>query len=705
MTVPTSRLSLPRQLARTRRFTLGEPSQFVVSAGGERVLFLRSRGGEDPATCLWLLDVEAGAERLLADPTRLLADAEEQLTPAERTRRERVREQRSGIVGFATDAPARLAAFTLSDRLWAVDVQTGETRALVSGREVLDPRPDPTGSRVAYVSDGALRIVEGDGSADRALAEPDGAVVQFGVCEHVATESMGRDRGYWWAPDGSALLVARVDESVVNVWHIADPSHPDRRPRAVRYPSAGTTNAVVSLWVVALDGSRRQVDWDTTSFEYLNSAGWDDHGPYAAVQARDQQTVRMLAIEPSSGGTATLLEQHDRAWVQLIPGLPTRTASGAIVSHLDRAGTRFLAIDRQPVTPPGLNLREVLEADGDHVLFTASDDPLTTDLWLLHPDGELRQLSKESGSHSGLRRDRTLLHVAETADARRVTVQRDGREPVEVRSYAAEPVLTSRGRLLRLGQRKLAAELFLPSWHQRGTTLPVLLDPYAGPAAQKVLFGSRPMTLTSQWFAEQGFAVLVIDGRGTPGRGPDWEREVYGDIFGPALQDQVDGLTAAADLHPELDLARVAIRGWSYSGSLAVAAVLRRPDVFHAAVAGAGVTDQRLYDTHWRERFLGHPTEHPDWYDRCNLVLEANELTRPLLLIHGLGDDNVFPASSLQLSTALLAAGKPHEVLLLSDATHMTSGEALAENLLLHQLHFLRHSLGLPSGLATDRGR
>lgn len=168
---------------------------------------------------------------------------------------------------------------------------------------------------------------------------------------------------------------------------------------------------------------------------------------------------------------------------------------------------------------------------------------------------------------------------------------------------------------------------------------------------------------------------------------------MHGDIFGPALDDQITALHATATANPDLDLTRVAIRGWSYGGSLAALAVLRRPGIFHAAIAGAGVTDQRLYDTHWRERFLGHPDQHPDRYDACNLLLEAPKLTRPLLLVHGLADDNVFAANTLRLSAALLAAGRPHEVLPLSGATHVTSNETVAENLLLHQLEFLRRSL------------
>ena len=158
------------------------------------------------------------------------------------------------------------------------------------------------------------------------------------------------------------------------------------------------------------------------------------------------------------------------------------------------------------------------------------------------------------------------------------------------------------------------------------------------------------------------------------------------------LEDQVDALRAAAEVHAELDLGRVAIRGWSFGGYLAALAVLRRPDVFHAAVAGAPVTEWRLYDTHYTERYLGDPTEQPDVYDASSLLPLADGLSRPLLLVHGLADDNVVAAHTLQLSSALLAAGAPHEVLPLVGITHMTSQEVVAEHLLLHQLDFLRRS-------------
>ncbi len=161
------------------------------------------------------------------------------------------------------------------------------------------------------------------------------------------------------------------------------------------------------------------------------------------------------------------------------------------------------------------------------------------------------------------------------------------------------------------------------------------------------------------------------------------------------LDDQVEGLQLAALELPRLDLSRVAIRGWSFGGYLAALAVLRRPDVFHAAVAGAPVTEWRLYDTHYTERYLGDPNDNAVVYNQSSLLPDAHLLTRPLMLIHGLADDNVVAAHTLQFSSALLAAGRAHEVLPLSGVTHMTPQEVVAENLLHLQLDFMRRALGM----------
>ncbi|MEV0536903.1 prolyl oligopeptidase family serine peptidase [Kitasatospora sp. NPDC050463] len=690
--------SLPRQLARTRRFTLGAPAHPAVCADGRRVLFLRSRAGDDPVTCLWALDTDSGEERLLADPATL-GDTDRGLPEAERIRRERSRVHATGITAFAVDPAGRTAAFALGGALWTADPAAGTVRRIPTATTVYDPRPDPTGRLIAYVGDGALRVVGADGGGDRLLAGPEHAEVAYGVPDHVAAESMYRTRAYWWSPDGTRLLAARVDNGPLSRLPLADPADPARPPRVLRYPLAGTANADVSLWLLDLDGERTEVRWDRAGYEYLTAAGWDAHGPYAAVQSRDQRTVRTLAVDPADGATRTLAEQRDAHWVELVPGLPVRTGAGALVDSADLGGTRHLTVDGEPVTPPGLQLRSVLGTDGEQVLFTGSTEPTETHLWMYDPAEGAVRLSSAPGVHTGVRSAGTLVHTARTpgAPGGHTTVHRGGRPAVDLRSHARRPVLAARPELLRLGPRELRATLFLPAGHRPGDgPLPVLLDPYGGPAMQKVTAAGGWTALVSQWFADQGFAVLVVDGRGTPGRGPRWEKAVFADVATPALEDQVDGLREAALARPGLlDLDRVAIRGWSYGGFLAALAVLRRPDVFHAAVAGAAPTDHRLYDTHWKERFLGHPDEHPERYDACSLIPDAPGLRRPLLLVHGLADDNVLPAHALRLSAALLAAGRPHELLPLSGTSHSPSDETVAENLLLHELDFLRRGLAL----------
>ncbi|MFG2903449.1 prolyl oligopeptidase family serine peptidase [Kitasatospora sp. NPDC048286] len=674
MTTP----SLPRQLARTRRFTLGVPVQPEPSPDGTTVLFLRGRTGTDPLACLWALDTATGAERLVADPAVLGAD--------------------EGIAAYSTDATGTLAAFALAGALWLADTADGTVRAVPVPGPPRDPRLDPTGRRIAYVLGGALRVVGADGTDDRPLAEPEAEDVAYGLAEYVAAAEMYRDRGHWWSPDGTALLATRVDDRPLTRLFLADPSDPHRPPLAVRYPLAGTANAEVSLRLLGLDGTDTEVRWDRAAFEYLTAAGWDAHGPYAAVQSRDQRTVRTLAIGPD-GTTRVLDERRDAHWIELLPGLPARTAGGALVDTADLGDTRHLTVDGEPVTPPGLQLRAVLGTDGEQVLFTASDEPTETHLWTYGPDTGPRRLSGGPGLHTGVRRGGTLVLTTRAPGhpGGRSTVLREGRPALPLASRAEPPARTAAPELLRLGPRELRAALFLPAGHRPGDgPLPVLLDPYGGPALQKATTGGFWWDQVSQWFADQGFAVLVVDGRGTPGRGPRWDKTIHGDKAEPALGDQVEGLRAADRLRPGLlDLDRVGIRGWSYGGYLAALAVLRRPDVFHAASAGAAPTDWRFYDTHWQERFLGHPDEYPEHYDGGSLIAEAPKLSRPLLLIQGLADDNVHPAHTLRLSAALLAAGRPHEVLPLRATGHQPTDEAVVEHLLTHELHFLRRSLGL----------
>jgi dipeptidyl-peptidase-4 len=692
-------ISFPRQSARTRRFTLGAPRGFLVSSDGSRVVFLRSRHGTDPVTCLWTVEVGdegIGEERLVVDPRALDLPGEEDLPAEERARRERAREQAGGVTAFATDAAPTMAAFALSGRLFVTDLDK-DVRALDAATPVFGPRPDPTGRRVAYVSGRALRVIEVASGADRALAEPEDEQVSYGLAEFVAAEEMQRMRGFWWAPDGEALLAARVDESPVQRWHIADPANPGRTPVEVAYPAAGTPNADVSLVVLRLDGGRQPIEWDRETYPYLVDASWDAAGALLVVQTRDQKVMRILSADPATGRTTLVSEDTDPVWLDIVPGVPARTASGGLVWVAEDDTARRLLVDGEPVTPGGLQVRSVLGVDGDTVLFTASDEPTEIHVWAYDGSG-LTRLSGGSGVFGGRRKGGTTVITGGLLDRFGVqtTVMRAGRPLGEIASHAETPGIEVNVNLIRAGEREIRTAVLLPSGYTGDEPLPVLMDPYGGPHAQRVL-ATRRAFAESQWLADQGFAVVVADGRGTPARGPAWERAIHRDMVGPVLEDQVTALHAAAEHFP-LDLSRVAIRGWSFGGYLAALAVLHRPDVFHAAVAGAPVTDWTLYDTHYTERYLGNPAEDPEPYERGSLIRavtdsEGVRTMRPLLVIHGLADDNVVVAHTLRFSSALLAAGLPHSVLPLSGVTHMTSQEVVAENLMLLQVDFLKNAL------------
>ena len=691
--------TFPRQYARTQRLTLGEPRNFTVSPDGGRVVFARSRAGDDPVNCLWVLDTATGAEQLVADPVALLAagaDDSADLPPEERARRERMREGAGGITAYSTDTGVFVVAFALAGRLFVGGLSTAAARELPVEGPVFDPRPDPTARRLAYVSGRTLRLAELDGTSRVLAADPD-PNVSWGSADFIASEEMDRFRGYWWRPDGAVIAACRVDVSPVQEWHISDPAHPETAPHTVRYPAAGTANAAVTLHLFTLDGRSTEVRWDHDAYPYLADVRWagSEH-LLLTVQSRDQRTLAVLHADPSDGSTVEWFTDHDEAWVELVPGSPTTAPDGRLVTVADRDGVRRLIVNGTAVTPDDLQVRSIASCDEAGVLLHGNpvDDATVQHLLRYSWTGLLTPLTHQPGVHTATASGTTFVLRSATLDQRLVTFTVDrpevGSRPIT--SFAHQALVTPRPMISRYGNRRVATAVLLPTGHD-GSPLPVLLDPYGGPHAQRVL-QSHHAFLTSQWFADQGFAVVVADGRGTPGRGSAWERAVHRDLASPVLDDQIDALEGAARDHP-LDLTRVAIRGWSFGGYLAALAVLRRPDVFHAAIAGAPVTEWRLYDTHYTERYLGDPNVDPVPYNSTSLLRLAPSLERPLLLVHGLADDNVVAAHTLQMSSALLAAGRPHEVLPLVGVTHMTPQEVVAENLLFHQLHFLRRALGI----------
>lgn len=698
MTTPEARPAelafpdFPRLHSRTQGFSLGVPRRLTVAR--DRVLFLRG-AGDHPKQSLWVLDDDG--ERLLADADLLKPAADDvDIPPEERARRERARERGSGIVTYSTDADARWVAMSLGGKLLVCDVEEEQTVQLAVDGPVVDPRVDPTGTWIAYVQDEALCVVRRDGTnAPRTLAEDRNPDVSWGLAEFVAGEEMGRTRGHWWAPDGSRLLAARVDVSPVAQWWIAGPVDPGARPTPIRYPAAGTDNATVGLALVDLSGATTPVTWDVAALPYLAEVTWTAEGPpVLTVQSRAQDRLVHLAVDVATGATEVLAEVVHEPWVELVPGSPTWTPDGRLVHVVHHDDTRMPQVGDRLVGDPALMVAEVLGASDDEVVVAAHvrARPWCTVIARMSGLGPAEVLSDPDGVAGGvLGAGGRLAMVQRTPGSALPTVTVDG-VAIAVTSLAPPPLPVALVGPVGTTDEPISLLLHPSGWTPDQGPLPVLVDSYGGPHARRVL-GVATANLTAAWFAANGFAVLVTDGPGAPGHSLGWEARIAGDLAGPTLEGQVAALERAAGDHPGmLDLSRVAIRGWSFGGYLAALAVLRRPDVFAAAVSGAPVTDWALYDTHYTERYLGTDAM-AEPYVRSSIVDEAAALTRPLLLIHGLADDNVVAAHTLRLSRALLEAGRPHEVLPLSGVTHFTPSEEVNTNLLVLQLEFLRRHL------------
>ncbi|MEY3019819.1 MAG: hypothetical protein RLZZ272_803 [Actinomycetota bacterium] len=720
---------LPRQLVRTRRFGLGLPRGALIARGSGRVLFLRSDAGDDPVMHLWVHDVASATTRRLVDARALDAavggtagDSEE-----ERARRERARELAEGITAYSADLDLTTVAFSHRGRLVTVDVPSG--RVHVGDDDdgaVFDPRVAPDGSAVALHRDGGVDLhvlTDGGGAPSERrwrLAEEG---VAWGRAEFVAAEEMGRGRGLWWSPDAARLVIARVDEREVARWHLADPTDPSSPVRTVPYPAAGQANARVGLAIVdAQDATRTDVALSAAD-EYVAVVRWQVGPLTLLLQERDQRRARIVTVDPGTGALTPVRELTDPAWVDLVPGSPA-WSSGRLVTvepaGMGDAARQRVHVDGRPVSPVDLEVRALIAVDDHQALVEVSAaDPCSVRVVAVPLDGvaEPRSVGRLTATERGIERASV---GPDGPDGVRVEVLTDlGRDRPSVRIVRPSPdrsapdleheldvvsevpVVAPRPRLLELGPRRLRAALLLPPDAPPDARLPVLLDPYGGPHAQRVL-AARSAHVTSQWFAERGFAVLVVDGRGTPGRGPVWERAVHGDLAGPVLEDQLDALAAAVELEPRLDASRVGIRGWSFGGYLAALAVLRRPDVVRAAVAGAPVTDWRLYDTHYTERYLGQPEHDAAAYARSSLIDQQGRLLGAadwgadppaLMIVHGLVDDNVVAAHALRLSRALLADGRAHRFLPLPGVSHVAGADDLAARLLGLELAFLRERL------------
>jgi dipeptidyl-peptidase-4 len=707
-----------RDFAETRGFMLGRPVKPKPTPDGKAVLFLRSLP-RVPKLRLYEFDVATGKTRELLTPEMVLKGAEEHLTAEEKARRERQRVSVGGFTDFHLSDDGRLILVSLSGKLYVVERASGSVKALNAGAGVIvDPKFVAGSQAIAYVRDNDLYVLDLAENREKPVTTGGTAKVTHALAEFVAQEEMARFTGYWCSPDGKRVAYEEADAGGVEVWHVADPIHPDREPTPFFYPRPGKANVKVRLGVMPLAGGETVwVKWNVEKYPYMAAVHWDKRGPLTVVvQTRLQDEIALLSVEPATGQTTQLLIERDPAWVNLPHSGPRWLADGSFlwveehgdgtqIEHRDATG----ALKGELVGPIAghLNLVDV-DPDTGRFVYHMSKDPTCDQLYRQKVgDSTEETLTQGVGMHGATFSDNHDVWVCHESPAEgmpRSTVRKaDGTLIGELPSVAEEPPFKPRAELAKVGAGEgFYASIVRPRDFSAARRYPVVVYVYGGPGHQQVT-AAMASRLLVQWIADQGFIVVSLDNRGTPGRGRDWERAISKKFGSVPLEDQVAGLQALGAKYPEMDLQRVGVYGWSFGGYMSALSVLRRPDVYKAAVAGAPVVDWLDYDTHYTERYLGLPETDAAAYKEGSLLTYAEGLSRPLLLIHGTADDNVYFRHTLKLTDALFRAGKDFEVLPLSGFTHMVPDPVVTQRLYARIAGHFRKHLGVPTEAGAAR--
>jgi dipeptidyl-peptidase-4 len=679
-----------RELVETRNYSLGQPVSPQITPDGKAVVFLRG-GARDPVLRLYEFTIADGSLREILTPEKLLQGTEEKLTAEERSRRERERQSLKGFTSFQLSKDGTKLLVGLSSKLYVIARADGRVAEL-PGKNWIDPHFSPDGRAVAAVSGGELHVIDLETKTDLALTSGASETVQHGTAEFVAQEEMDRHEGFWWSPDSRSIVYQETDNTGVESRFIADPLHPESPPAKNFYPRAGTQNAKVRLGIIArAGGDTHWLEWDREKYPYVARVVWKEAAAplCVVVQNRLQQEEFVLAVDPKTGTTRELLRETDAAWLNLdhkpMPAwlkdgrqfVWTTERNGAWQAELHSADGALV----RAITPVDFQLEEVIDAnESDHsIIVSGGADSRERHLFRFSLDakGEPQRLTREPGRHDAVfgETKETFLHRFDLLDGRagwEILRLADAKQIAPLPSVAERPSSLPRVELLRTeGARPMDAAIVRPRDFKKDSHYPVILDVYAGPGHKQVL-AQPDRYMIDQWMADRGYIVVALDGRGTPGHGRDWERAIRGNLIEVALADQIAGLEALAKHEPAMDLKRVGVVGWSFGGYFSAMAVMQKPEIFRCAVVGAPVVTWENYDTHYTERYLGLPSENADGYKKSSVLTYAANLSRPLLLIHGLTDDNVYFQHSVQLSEALFQAGKDFNFLPLL-GTHMVS--------------------------------
>jgi len=675
-----------------------------LSPDGRLVTLLRNREQEKDRYDLWAIDATTGAERMLVDSTRFGPGgrlSEEEMMRRERARIAGVR----GIVDYRWAPDSKTLLVPLDGDLFIAGVD-GEVRRLTqTAATELDPEVSGTGRYVSFVRDQNLFVAETAGGAERQLTQGGGGPVSWGVAEFVANEEMDRDVGHWWSPDDRFVAVARVDESNVKLVTRTAIGAEGTRVFEQRYPAAGSPNAVVDLFLIRPDtGAQVQVDLGADKDIYLARVDWAPDGRtlYVQRQSRDQKRVDLLAVDPATGQSRLLFSETSPTWVNLHSNFRA-LKDGSLLWSSERSGYSHLYRWRNgrwtQLTSGDWVVGEVKGVDEarGRVYFTGyADTPLEQHLYAvdLRRGGKPQRLT-EAGWSNGAEMDKAAsralvfrssptqpgqVYLAGTNGRRIAWIEEnrlDGDHPYA--PYLARHAVPTFGTIKAEDGTDLHYEMLAPKM-EPGRRYPVFVEVYGGPGVQRVSRNWTPER--HQYLVDRGWIVFMLDNRGATNRGKKFEDHLYRAMGAVEVRDQLAGLEWLKR-QPFVDPERIGVYGWSYGGYMVTKLLQAAPGAYAAGVAGAPVTRWELYDTHYTERYLGNPSLDPAPYLTSGSVADAGRSADPLLLIHGMADDNVVFENTTVLVGALQSIGRPFELMVYPGATHAVSGQG-------RQLHLWR---------------
>ncbi|MFT3838824.1 MAG: DPP IV N-terminal domain-containing protein [Myxococcaceae bacterium] len=687
-----------RDFAETRRFMAGRPVSAKPTPDG-KVLFLRS-GARDNVQLLFELDIATAQTRQLLSPEDVLKGAQAQLSVAERAQLERMRITARGFTSFQLSEDGKHILTGVSGKLYVIERSSGKVTALKTGDgAAMDPRFSADGSLVAYVRANDVHYVDLKTNSEHKVTTGGTELKPHGLAEFVAQEEMSRFSGYWLSPDSKKVAYQETDNTGVEELSIPDPMKPESKPEMFPYPRPGKPNAKVKLFLGALSGGKgTEVKWDSNAFPYLATVKWPKKGPLTLVVQNREQTKQQVLAADDHGATKVLLTEEDAAWINLDQAFPRWLEDGSgFLWWTERSGHSEVELRKADGSLDKVWVKGEAELENfcgldeaaKVLYFNGGPNPTMLQPYRVALGGtpERLKLAEKPGIEMIEFNDRakTLIDWATTFEQMpRTTVYKLNGQSLdkvaELPRVAEEPAIALNAQVHKYGSGEgFWGMVIRPHTFKPGQKLPVILQVYGGPGHQEVT-AAMMSNLRLQWLADQGFIVVKLDGHGTPRRGRAWERTLKGN-FASTADDQVAGLQAIAKEVPEMDMTRVGVTGWSFGGYLSALLGLSRGDVFKAAVVGAPVVDWKDYDTHYTERYLGVPPAADKAYEVSSLLTYVPKAERPLLVIHGTADDNVYFLHTLKLSDALFRAGKKHQVLPLANFTHLVPEPLVAERL------------------------